>query len=186
MASARFAAASRRLRESVRASAETEELARAGKLIELLFHLVAMNEQLVGGRAVLPQELLQAEPAVLDLDEARRARLDVLGIARERPRRVRELGARRLDGARDGRERLVDRGGGIEVGRDARELIADRAFAFVEAVGSALSGGLELLRVTKTSALALEVRLLAGRGVELLDLLQPHARLDRAPPRARG
>ena len=95
-----------------------------------------------------------------------------VGVARERARGVGELGARRLDGARERRERLVDGGGRVEIGRDARELIAHRVLALVEAIGGALRRVLELLGVAEARALALELRLLAGRRVELLDLLE--------------
>ena len=73
---------------------------RARERVELGGQRRAVGEELRGRRPVLAQELLQAERALLDLGQPLGARLDALGVAGERPRRVGELGPRRLDGAR--------------------------------------------------------------------------------------
>ena len=104
---------------------------------------------------------------------AARAGLDALGIPRgEGPRGVRQLRARRLDDPGVGRERPVDRGGLVDLGSEPGQLVADRRVAFVEAFGRAARGALEELGVAQASALQLELRLLAGPGIELVDLAE--------------
>src|SRR5262249_53374285 len=98
----------------------------------------------------------------VDGGEALRVRLDAARVSRESARGIGELAARRLDGACDGRERLIDRRRGIEIARHARELVAHGVFAFVQAVCRALRRVLELLGVTKARALVLELRFFTG------------------------
>ena len=185
IASASFAAASRRLRESVRASDDTAarqasrfffelaaELVGARELGDLALQLVAMRDELRGRRPVLSQQLLEAKPALVDLDEALRIRLDRRRVARERGGGVGELAPRALDGAGERCERRIDRRRRIEVRGDAGELIAHGVVALVETIGGPLRRLRELLGMTKARALVLELGLFADAGIELFDLAE--------------
>ena len=108
---------------------------------------------------------------LLDLGEPLRAGLDALGIPFARALAASASSARAaLDDPGVGRERPVDRGGLVDLGSEPGQLVADRRVAFVEAFGRAARGALEKLGVAQARAFALEVHVLAGARVELVDL----------------
>src|SRR6202044_2068669 len=123
-------------------------------------------------RPMPAKELLQAKQAVVHLREALGAALDPLRVAREGTRGLGQLEPRALDGARERGQRGVDLGRALELARDARELVADGPLALVEPLGRTAGRPREALRMTEACPLVLEILLLPGLRVELVDLAE--------------
>ena len=130
------------------------------------------------------------EELLLDLGEASGVGLDPLGVrSTERSGRVGQLGARRLEGSRDGRQRRVQLGDGREVAAERAQLIAHGALPLVEPLGCATGDLAQPPRVPQTPPLVLQLGLFAHGRIELLDLAElirqrsPRARCARPLPR---